>query len=476
MTAELNKLDFAQQVRAERLSLLWKITIFLALFLIWGGLILFSLSSTSPADLLIPTAVVIIGCLGCRFLLARNNYTQAVWSYIIGLMVAVALLSHTSDPQGLDAGRQAFLFVFPIIILLVGFLLPIRDTFLALGIGIILVFVVPSLGGMFSIERTQVFASVLMIIAAGIAVQMSGALYGIADWALENYRRERETKDQLFNSQEEIQRSFLRQKALSEQLQETNYELETARSAAIEAKNFRGQFLANMSHELRTPLNAIIGFSETMLNFPMMYENVPLPAAYKADLTQIYTSGKHLLQLINDILDLSKVDYGRLEMEVEEVDLDPIFKGVLATAVGLIGDKPIKLKREVPPNLPHIRGDSLRIRQVMLNLLSNASKFTDEGTITVGARHDGNGEVTIWVRDSGIGIPPQEVDNIFEEFRQGTSGRKKGRAGSGLGLAISRQLLKLMGGQIRVESTLGQGSTFLFMLPVYVAESVEQQG
>src|SRR5579885_2792934 len=129
-----------------------------------------------------------------------------------------------------------------------------------------------------------------------------------------------------------------------------------ARNQAEIANRSRGQFLANMSHELRTPLNAIIGFSETMLNFPMMYDNQPLPEAYKTDLGQIYTSGKHLLQLINDILDLSKVDADKLDMEIEDVDLDPIFKGVLATAVGLVGDKPIKLKRDTQSNLPHVRG------------------------------------------------------------------------------------------------------------------------
>jgi signal transduction histidine kinase len=474
-----DKLDFAQEVRAERLSLLWKVTLVLALFFVWGTLILTSLSATSPSDLLLPIVFVAVGCLICRGLLVRYRYEQAVWAYIGGVMLAVAFMSRTSDPTSPDLGRQLVVFIFPILILLVGFLLPLRATLLALVIGIALVIIVPSFGAtafVLGVSRTQGFAIVLMILAAGIAAQMSGALYGIAEWALESYRKERDTKEQLFDTQQEINRSFLRQKALAEQLQDTNEALESARASAEEAKNFRGQFLANMSHELRTPLNAIIGFSETMLNFPMMYENMPLPAAYKTDLSQIYQSGRHLLQLINDILDLSKVDHGKLEMEVEDVDLEPIFKGVLATAVGLVGDKPIKLKRETAANLAHVRGDSLRIRQVILNLLSNASKFTDEGSITLGARQDSENEVTIWVRDTGIGIPPQEIDNIFEEFRQGSSGRKKGRAGSGLGLAISRKLLNLMGGRVWVESTLGQGSSFYFTLPVFVPEVVEQQG
>jgi len=394
---------------------------------------------------------------------------------LIGLGILLRL------PAGAD-GQQIAIdlvpFVFPLVILLVGLLLPVRATLITFIASAVITIIVPALGQDFTVSRSQFFAVALMVVAAGIAAQMSGEVYGIAEWALESYKKERKMHSDLFDAQQEVQRSFMRQKALAEQLQETNSELEAARAAALEAKNFRGQFLANMSHELRTPLNAIIGFSETMLNFPMMYDNASLPPAYKTDLGQIYTSGKHLLQLINDILDLSKVDAGKLDLEIEDVDLEPIFKGVLATAVGLVGDKPIKLKRETSDKLSHVLGDSLRIRQVILNLISNAAKFTDEGAITLGALEDekDHREVTIWIRDTGIGIPPQEMDGIFEEFKQGSSGRRKGRAGSGLGLAITRQLLGLMNGRIWVESTPGKGSTFFFTLPVHVPEAVEQQG
>ncbi len=453
------KLDFAEELRSERLAQLWKITLVLIVFLVWAVLVLTSLQSASPVELIPPIVAMALGCILCSMLLSRKRYNQAVWVYAGGLILAVALITRAANTGTPIEGRQLFLFFYPLIILLVGFLLPIQATLITLGICILLTAIMPLIGsnGAFTPSPAQVLVVCLMVVASGLAIQMSGTLYGIAEWALDSYRKERETKDQLFNTQQEIQRSFMRQKALAEQLQETNQELETARAAAIEAKNFRGQFLANMSHELRTPLNAIIGFSETMLNFPMMYDNQGLPDAYKTDLGQIYTSGKHLLQLINDILDLSKVDADKLDMEIEDVDLDPIFKGVLATAVGLVGDKPIKLKRDTQSSL--------------------AAKFSDEGSIVLGARDDGNGEVTLWVKDAGIGIPPQEIDNIWEEFRQGTSGRKKGRAGSGLGLAISRKLLNLMGGRIWAESTLGQGSTFYFTLPVYVPEqAVEQQG
>jgi len=208
------------------------------------------------------------------------------------------------------------------------------------------------------------------------------------------------------------------------------------------------------------------------MNYPMMYDNEPLPIAYQQDMSQIFNSGKQLLALINDILDLSKVDAGKLDLQFERVDPDELIKYVMAQTVGLKGAKSIRLRRETPDTLPFVRGDSLRIRQVMLNLLGNAAKFTDEGTITVGARNQGDGNLVFWVSDTGIGIPPQDMDTIFEEFRQGSSGRRKGRAGSGLGLAIARQLLKLMDGKIWAESKLGNGSTFYFSLPIYAEQSV----
>jgi len=473
-----SKLDFAREVRADRLSLLWKITVAGAFAVFWAALILSSLAAPVFIDVALPTGLVVIGCIATRLFLRRSKYEWAVWAYTFGLLAAIGILLLVPQGKALpDAGREMVPFVLPIVILLVGLLLPARATFLVLGISVVMTVVIPSLGRTIELSRYQMFSIILMGIAAGIAAQISGELYGIAEWALESYEKERSIKEQLFDREQEIQRMYNRQKALADELKDSNRQLEVARAAAMEAKNFRGQFLANMSHELRTPLNAIIGFSETMLNFPMMYDNQLLPDPYKTDMTQIYNSGRHLLQIINDILDLSKVDAGRLEMEMERVEIDPVFSGVLSTAQGLIGEKPVQLKRETIGVIPDVKADSLRLRQVILNLMSNAAKFTDTGSITLGARDSGNGEVMIWVKDTGIGIPAQDIDKIFEEFRQGTSGRRKGRAGSGLGLAISRQLLNLMGGRIWVESSVGMGSSFYFTLPIYQPEPVnEKQG
>jgi signal transduction histidine kinase len=307
--------------------------------------------------------------------------------------------------------------------------------------------------------------------ATGLSAQVSGELYAVAEWALENYRKERHMTMALFESREALEKSLLRQRALTEQLQEINQELEQARQTAEDAKNFRGQFLANMSHELRTPLNAIIGFSQTMLDFPDMYDGTELPGQYREDMTQVLSSGKHLLTIINDILDLSKVDAGKLDLDIQPVELGPVVKAVLATAVGLVGDKgkAIKLSRDFPDPMPMVLADPLRVRQVLLNLYSNAAKFTDKGYITLRIRREGQ-EVVFAVEDTGIGIADADRSTIFEEFRQGTAGRKKGRQGAGLGLAISQQLLRLMNGRIWFESRLGKGSTFYIALPVYAPD------
>ncbi|PJF22552.1 MAG: hypothetical protein CUN56_05455 [Phototrophicales bacterium] len=311
-----------------------------------------------------------------------------------------------------------------------------------------------------------------MFLSASLAAQVTGELYAVTEWALLNYQRERNSNFELFESRNELRRSLKRSQVLGERLQEANRELEAAKEAAEAAKNFRGQFLANMSHELRTPLNAIIGFSETMLKFPMMYDDEPLPQAYHADLNQIYTSGQQLLHLINDILDLARVDAGKLEIYMQRVELNDVIQMVLATANGLIGSKPIELKTDLPSPLPDVWADEARVRQVLLNLYSNAVKFTEQGSITLKIQTTDEG-VQFSVTDTGSGIPENQLEAIFEEFKQAEgSGGRDPRAGSGLGLAISRQLLGLMNGRIWAESKVGEGSTFHFVLQPYHKDKV----
>ncbi|MCS7251224.1 MAG: response regulator [Anaerolineae bacterium] len=227
-----------------------------------------------------------------------------------------------------------------------------------------------------------------------------------------------------------------------------------------ELDRLKTQFIANMSHELRTPLNSIIGFSRVILKGI----DGPLTEAQRQDLTAIYNAGQHLLGLINDILDLSKIEAGRMELHFAEVDLREIIRGVMSTAVGLTRDKPIELRQEVPEDLPPVWADPQRTRQVLLNLVSNAAKFTERGFIAVRAQA-GPSFVTVSVQDTGIGIPQEKQEEIFQEFTQVDSRTSRRYGGSGLGLAIARRLVEMMGGRIWVESEVGKGSTFFFTLP-----------
>jgi len=466
-----SQLTFAQEVRAERLSILWKVTLF-ASFMIWWVLIVISGGrEMSYLAVLAPTGIVTLGCIGTGQFLKRERFNDAVWVYSLGAIIAIALTMGLAD----TFGEQYAPYIFPVLVFVVGLLMPMRDTFTMAAIVVGAAIAIPSaVHGELVFTNTTLFALILTGVSTALSAQVSGELYAIAEWALENYRKERQTTFALFESREALQKSFMRQQALTMEVQKANKELEVARKAEEEAKNFRGQFLANMSHELRTPLNAIIGFSQTMLDFPAMYDLVELPLQYRKDMTQILSSGKHLLNIINDILDLSKVDAGKLDLEIQPVDLGPVIKGVLSTAVGLVGEKAdrVKLTRKLGDPLPMVMGDPLRVRQVLLNLYSNAAKFTDSGHIRLLVYAE-NDQVIFGVEDTGIGITDADKVSIFEEFRQGTAGRKKGRQGAGLGLAISQQLLRLMNGRMWFESVLGKGSTFYFALPLYVPKPDE---
>ncbi len=244
------------------------------------------------------------------------------------------------------------------------------------------------------------------------------------------------------------------------ELQERSEQLEVALRRATEADRLKSEFLANMSHELRTPLNSIIGFSRVILNGI----DGPLTELQRTDLTAIHNSGVHLLQLINDILDLSKIEAGHMELQKEPVDLAPVVRGVLDTCRPLVEGKPLNLVEQIPPDLPPAYADPIRVRQIILNLVSNAIKYTDRGAITVSARRQ-DGEIVISVRDTGIGIAPQDLPRVFEPFRQVGKALERRAAGTGLGLTISRRFVEMHGGRIWVESEPGQGSTFSFTLP-----------
>jgi len=227
------------------------------------------------------------------------------------------------------------------------------------------------------------------------------------------------------------------------------------------------QFLANMSHELRTPLNSIIGFSRVILKGI----DGAINEQQQQDLSAIYSSGQHLLGLINDILDLAKIEAGKMELAFEEVNAADTIHGVMSTAMGLVKDKPIRLRDEIEPDLPAIRADPMRLRQILINLLSNASKFTEQGEILIKAGVQTNSlgveEVLISVTDSGPGISPEDQEKLFKAFSQVDTTPTRKSGGTGLGLSICQHLVDLHQGRIGVHSAVGKGSTFYFTVPLF---------
>ena len=264
----------------------------------------------------------------------------------------------------------------------------------------------------------------------------------------------------------ELLRTFATQSVLAIQNARLFQEIEDKSRQLEAASRHKSEFLANMSHELRTPLNAIIGFSEVLSQ--RMFGD--LNEKQEEYLNDIYSSGQHLLSLINDILDLSKIEAGRMELEVTAFDLRLAIENALTWVRERAGRRGIALDQALDARMGQIRGDERKIKQVLLNLLSNALKFTPDGG-RVGVRAglvDGMAEVS--VADTGIGIAPEDQEAVFEEFRQvGTVAKKV--EGTGLGLTLSRKFVELHGGRIWVKSAVGVGSTFTFTLPVSDAES-----
>jgi signal transduction histidine kinase len=236
-----------------------------------------------------------------------------------------------------------------------------------------------------------------------------------------------------------------------------------------EASQHKSQFLANMSHELRTPLNAILGYTELILD--NIYGEMPEKA--RAVLERLQSNGRHLLGLINDVLDLSKIEAGQLTLSLHDYSLTDLVHGVVSAVEPLAAEKRLTFIADVAPNLPGGRGDERRLSQVLLNLVGNAIKFTDKGEVAIRASIT-DGAFTVAVCDTGPGISASDQAKIFEEFQQADSSITRKKGGTGLGLSIAKRIIEMHGGRIWVESEAGKGSTFYFTVPVRVEAQAGQ--
>ncbi len=258
-------------------------------------------------------------------------------------------------------------------------------------------------------------------------------------------------------------KTFAGQSVLAIQNARLFHEIEDKGRELEIASQHKSQFLANMSHELRTPLNAILGYSELILD--NIYGEAP--EKMRTVLGRVQSNGKHLLSLINDVLDLSKIEAGQLKLSLNDYSITDMIRGVYAAVESLARSKRLGFRLEVQPDLPAAHGDDRRLTQVLLNLVGNAIKFTDQGEVLIKAS-TANGAYTVAVRDSGPGIPLSDQQRIFEEFQQADSSITKTKSGTGLGLSIAKRIVEMHGGRLGVESSPGHGATFSFTVPVTV--------
>jgi len=290
-------------------------------------------------------------------------------------------------------------------------------------------------------------------------------LYLALGWAMDSQARAWRTAEEVTRRRQQLRRTLDSLRNAHTILERTTRELETARLEADEARKAKSRFVANISHELRTPLNIIVGFAEMICTAPENYGLTNRTVALREDLLKIWRNAEHLLNMIDDVLDLAQIEAARMPVMQEPTDVLSLVRETLVTASILIREANAELRVSLPSRVPLLNVDRTRIRQVLLNLINNAVRFAPGGIIEVGMRHDGD-EIIVYVRDSGPGIPPDKLEAIFEEFEQVDTSIRRPYQGVGLGLTISKHFVRLHGGRIWAESEVGRGSTFYFSLPL----------
>ncbi len=410
----------------------------------------------------LPPTLVILTCLASNKLYKWHHFRRGTYVFIGGLTLAVISFMLWRDPQFF----QLHVYLLLLVVAMAGLLINPRATFQAATFATVATLGTAFFIHGFSWETTYLLIAPL-VMTYGMAIVSwvsSNHLTTAMSWALHSQERAHHRTQELFESQEELKKAYLL-------LETTNRRLREAEEAAIRANELKTRFITNLSHELRTPLNAIINFS-----YILAKNRHGMVTPEQADyLTRIHDSGELLLQIVNDLLDLAKIEAGQMDLFREEIDLAAVAANVMTTISGLIADKPIELRQDISPTLPKINGDETRIRQVLINLLGNAAKYTEQGSITLTAAKNGHNLVKVSVIDTGIGIRPQDFERIFEEFQQTQDAFALRKIGTGLGLPISKKFIELHGGKIWVESQLGQGAAFHFTLPIVPGSPAEPE-
>jgi signal transduction histidine kinase/CheY-like chemotaxis protein len=437
-------------------------------YMLWHFLATITWPGTFGPTVWLTTLIVLASCgAALRLLSYHLPLAQIAWQVGLAIAITISLLSF---------GEPAVVFLYALLpsmaVITSGWLagLLVEAGIVALLVGIGYGLPASSLPGGYAVGT---------IAAGGLAALLgwapSHALYMVTHWSIyslnqarENMEAAREHRAQLAKVVKDLDQAYFR-------LERTNASLVAAWRTAEEAERFKAEFVTNVSHELRTPLNLIVGFSEMMLTAPESYDGVQVPGPYRSDLNVIHHNAQHLLALVDDVLDLARIEVGRFSLLKEETDIPTLVTEAAGMVRDYIAAKGLALQIHLDPDLPRIWIDRLRIRQVLLNLLVNAARFTERGSITLEVRADGS-DLLVRVSDTGRGIPEQDLPKIFEEFRSTDQPLSTWHSGTGLGLPISKRFVQLHHGRMGVESVYLQGTTFWFALPCAPANGYEDEG
>lgn len=329
------------------------------------------------------------------------------------------------------------------------------------------------LGGITSLASATVLAMGALALVQGWV--FARELYLTAEWGMGHYYLARQQVQELRDQHVDLLQAQKDRNLANIELARLTDRLAMMTQLAEEARRAKEEFVARVSHELRTPLNMIVGFSEVIMRSPDVY-GTDLPGALLADVAAIHRNSLHLSELVDDVLDLSQVDAGRVALTREWISAGELVRSAVDAVRGLFETKGLSVDAEITEEDLPLFVDATRIRQVIINLLGNAGRFTERGGVVVSLRRSGD-EVIIAVRDTGPGIPPEEQKRLFEPFYQAQSLMRGHKGGTGLGLSISKRFVEMHGGRIWLESVVGEGSTFAFALPLTWKAAVgEQQG
>jgi signal transduction histidine kinase len=409
----------------------------------------------------LPSLLILISCMAAFKTYRKNQFRRATYLLVDGLTLSV--ISFMFWPYSQFPQLQAYLLV--LVVAMAGMLINPQAAArtAALGVvGILIVALILKYAVVYPVSWRLMSLWGPLLMSCGMAAVSwisSDHLTTTLKWAYDSQERAQQRSRELFEKQQEVQKAYLL-------LESANIRLKEAEAAAVQANEVKTRFITSLSHELRTPLSAIINFS-----FILSKNHLgPVTAEQQDYLNRIHNAGDLLLEIVNDLLDLAKIEAGQMELFREPLDLAGVGKSIMTTVAGLVADKPIQLHQEIEPNLPMVYGDLTRIRQILLNLLGNAVKYTERGHIILGMAQEDDQFVKVSVRDTGIGIKQEDFQRIFEEFQQTEEAFALRKVGTGLGLPISKKFVELHGGQLWVESEYRVGTTFYFTLPLCASQ------